>query len=103
MAHQDFDAIIAPHLDAAFNYARWLTRNDADAEDVLQDAAIRALGSSRRSGMTMRARGCSRSCGTRGTDGRPDRATGAMRRPTRRRWTNDATTASVRKDCYCSG
>ena len=43
MAPRDFDAIVAPHMDAAFNYARWLTKNDADAEDVLQDAAIRAL------------------------------------------------------------
>ncbi len=31
------------HLDAAFNYARWLTKSDADAEDVVQDAAVRAL------------------------------------------------------------
>jgi RNA polymerase sigma-70 factor (ECF subfamily) len=30
-------------LDAAFNYARWLTKSDADAEDVVQDAAMRAL------------------------------------------------------------
>ena len=32
-----------PHLDAAFNYARWLTKSDADAEDLVQDAAVRAL------------------------------------------------------------
>jgi len=38
-----FDEIIPPHLDAAFNYARWLTGNDADAEDVVQDACVRAL------------------------------------------------------------
>jgi RNA polymerase sigma factor (sigma-70 family) len=43
MTHLNFEAVVAPHLDAAFNYARWLTKNDADAEDVLQDAAIRAL------------------------------------------------------------
>ena len=30
-------------MDAAFNYARWLTRNDADAEDVVQDACVRAM------------------------------------------------------------
>jgi RNA polymerase sigma-70 factor (ECF subfamily) len=30
-------------LDAAFNYARWLAKSDADAEDVMQDAAVRAL------------------------------------------------------------
>jgi len=32
-----------PHLSAAFNYARWLTRNDAEAEDVVQEACLRAL------------------------------------------------------------
>ena len=31
-----------PHLGAAFNLARWLTRNDHDAEDVLQEAMMRA-------------------------------------------------------------
>jgi len=38
-----FAETVLPHLDAAFNYARWLTRNDADAEDVVQDACIRAM------------------------------------------------------------
>jgi len=32
-----------PHLVAAFNYARWLTKNEADAEDVVQDAYVRAF------------------------------------------------------------
>ena len=31
-----------PHLDAAYNLARWLVRNDQDAEDVTQDAMLRA-------------------------------------------------------------
>jgi RNA polymerase sigma-70 factor (ECF subfamily) len=31
-----------PHLDAAFNLARWMTGNTADAEDVVQDAYLRA-------------------------------------------------------------
>ncbi len=40
--HSDFSRSVMPHLDAAYNLARWLTRNDADAEDVVQDAMIRA-------------------------------------------------------------
>jgi RNA polymerase sigma-70 factor, ECF subfamily len=32
-----------PHPDAAFNGARWLTKNDADAEDVVQDAYVHVL------------------------------------------------------------
>jgi RNA polymerase sigma factor (sigma-70 family) len=32
-----------PHLDAAHNLARWLTGSDADAQDVVQDAYLRAL------------------------------------------------------------
>ena len=30
------------HLDAAFNLARWMTRNDHDAQDVVQEAVLRA-------------------------------------------------------------
>jgi RNA polymerase sigma-70 factor (ECF subfamily) len=32
-----------PHLDAAYNLARWITRNEHDAEDVVQEAYLRAL------------------------------------------------------------
>lgn len=32
-----------PHLDAAYNFARWLVGNPADAEDVVQDAYLRAF------------------------------------------------------------
>ena len=37
-----FEQLVMPHLDAAFNLARWITRNDHDAEDVLQEAMLRA-------------------------------------------------------------
>ncbi|OLB66575.1 MAG: RNA polymerase subunit sigma [Gemmatimonadetes bacterium] len=39
----EFAAVVLPHLDAAYTLARYLTRNDADAQDVVQDAALRAL------------------------------------------------------------
>jgi len=38
-----FEAVVLPHLDAAYNLARWLTRHDDDAEDVVQTACLRAL------------------------------------------------------------
>ena len=38
-----FEQAVMPHLDAAHNLARWLTRNGPDAEDVVQDACVRAL------------------------------------------------------------
>jgi RNA polymerase sigma-70 factor (ECF subfamily) len=43
MASRVFEETVLPHLDAAFNYARWLTRNDSEAEDVVQDACVRAM------------------------------------------------------------
>src|ERR1700719_1274474 len=43
MPPRTFEEVVLPHLDAAFNYARWLTKSDADAEDVVQDAAMRAV------------------------------------------------------------
>jgi RNA polymerase sigma-70 factor, ECF subfamily len=39
----DFAAVALPHLDAAYNLARWLTGSAADAEDVVQEAMVRAL------------------------------------------------------------
>ena len=38
-----FEQVILPHLGAAYNLARWLARNDADAEDVVQEAYLRAF------------------------------------------------------------
>jgi RNA polymerase sigma-70 factor (ECF subfamily) len=38
-----FAALALPHLDAAYNLARWLTRNDSDAQDVVQEAYLRAF------------------------------------------------------------
>ena len=37
-----FEKVVLPHLDAAYALARWLTRNDADAADVVQEAVLRA-------------------------------------------------------------
>ncbi len=39
---ESFEQTILPHLDAAYNLARWLTRNENDAEDVVQEAYLRA-------------------------------------------------------------
>jgi RNA polymerase sigma factor (sigma-70 family) len=40
---RDFERVVLPHLDAAYNLARWLVRDPTLAEDVVQDAALRAL------------------------------------------------------------
>jgi RNA polymerase sigma factor (sigma-70 family) len=39
----NFEQAVLPHLDAAYNLARWLTRNEQDAEDVVQEAYLRAF------------------------------------------------------------
>lgn len=38
-----FEQAVLPHLDAAYNLARWLTRQSADAEDLAQEAYVRAF------------------------------------------------------------
>src|ERR1700741_4147526 len=38
-----FEEIVMPRLDSAYNLARWLTRSDADAQDVVQEACLRAF------------------------------------------------------------
>jgi RNA polymerase sigma-70 factor (ECF subfamily) len=38
-----FEALMLPHLDAAYNLAKWLLRNEQDAQDVVQEAFLRAF------------------------------------------------------------
>jgi RNA polymerase sigma-70 factor (ECF subfamily) len=40
---QLFEQTVLPHLDAAYNLARWLAGNDHDAQDVAQEASLRAF------------------------------------------------------------
>ncbi|TMI55008.1 sigma-70 family RNA polymerase sigma factor [Candidatus Bathyarchaeota archaeon] len=39
----NFESSVLPHLDAAYNLARWLTRKDQDAQDMVQEAYLRAF------------------------------------------------------------
>jgi RNA polymerase sigma-70 factor (ECF subfamily) len=41
--HARFDQWVLPHLDAGYNLARWLARDPHDAQDVVQEACLRAL------------------------------------------------------------
>jgi RNA polymerase sigma factor (sigma-70 family) len=45
LAGRRFTETVLPHLDDAYGLARWLTGNRSDAEDVVQDACMRALAS----------------------------------------------------------
>lgn len=40
---QAFDTLVLPHLDAAYNLARWLLRSEQAAEDAVQEASMRAF------------------------------------------------------------
>ncbi|HET9409887.1 MAG TPA: sigma-70 family RNA polymerase sigma factor [Candidatus Sulfotelmatobacter sp.] len=40
---REFEREVLPHLDASYNLARWMMRNDQDAEDVVQEAYLRAF------------------------------------------------------------
>jgi len=39
----NFEQEVLPHLDAAYNLARWMTRNERDAQDIVQEAYLRAF------------------------------------------------------------
>jgi len=41
--NEQFENVVMPHVGAAYNLARWLTHNDHDAEDVVQESMLRAL------------------------------------------------------------
>jgi len=64
-----FEQLVLPHVDAAINLARWLLRNPDDAEDVAQEAVLRATVSLADSVEAMRALGCYRLCATAATPG----------------------------------
>ena len=57
----EFNRLIVPHLDGAYNLARYLSRDPTLAEDVVQDAMVRAFRAFRSSAEVRRAPGCSRS------------------------------------------
>ncbi len=40
---RSFEETMLPHMDAAHNLARWLLRNEQDAQDVVQEAFLRAF------------------------------------------------------------
>jgi RNA polymerase sigma-70 factor (ECF subfamily) len=40
---ETFERVVLPHLDAAYNLARWLVRSTHDAEDIVQEAYLRAF------------------------------------------------------------
>lgn len=42
-ARRRFQTVVLPHLDEAYSFAKGLARNGADAEDIVQDACLRAL------------------------------------------------------------
>jgi RNA polymerase sigma-70 factor (ECF subfamily) len=43
IASERFEDVVLPHLDAAYRLARWLIRNEHDAEDIVQEASLRAF------------------------------------------------------------
>ena len=53
-----FRSVVMPHIDEAYRQAYWLTGNRTDAEDVVQDASMRAFRAIRNYAGGMRAPGC---------------------------------------------
>jgi RNA polymerase sigma-70 factor, ECF subfamily len=41
--HEAFERTVLPYINAAYNLARWLTRSEHDAEDIVQESFLRAL------------------------------------------------------------
>ena len=67
---QRFEDLALPHLDAAYNLARWLSRSPADADDIVQDAMLRAFrgfdgfrGGDVRAWLLTIVRNCWKTCG----------------------------------------
>jgi RNA polymerase sigma-70 factor, ECF subfamily len=67
-----FAAEVLPHLDAAYRFARWLARSPADADDIVQDAIVRAFrsfeglrGSDAKAWLLAIVRNCHRTAATR--------------------------------------
>ena len=88
-----FEAVVLPHLSAAYRLARYLTQNDADADDVVQEAFLRALkyfGGFRGRRRARAAPGCSRSSGTRPIPGGAGIARMHRRRSSTRRVHSEA-------------
>jgi RNA polymerase sigma factor (sigma-70 family) len=71
---EDFKQVILPHLDAAYNLARYMTRDPVLSEDVVQDAVLRAFrafpqyrGGSPRAWLLAIVRNCCRTAQSRAT------------------------------------
>jgi hypothetical protein len=57
MPRPSFASVALPHLNAAYNLARWLLRDATETEDAVQHALLRTLRYSRRSAAAMGGRG----------------------------------------------
>ena len=62
-----FETLMLPLMNDAYNLARWLMKNQEDAEDMVQESYLKAFRFSRASRERTAAPGFSKSCGTRAT------------------------------------